>query len=271
MEFEVASVKPVPYELQHKPNFPLDNSNAFAPGDRFSATSAVWAYISFAYKLPPYERRTARAHLPAWVNDYESGLFAIDARAAGNPSKDQIRLMMQSLLADRFKLVVHYETRQVTVFALRLVKPGQTGPKLRPHSKGPPCPDPRSDQAAGHLRPSDEFPPDCQVVALELNGVNERLGGRNITMPVLAEAIAGSYGVDKPVVDQTGLNGQYDFTVEYTGEDVTEPLKSGAPLGVPQGTSFLEAVREQLGLKLVPSKAPVRMIVIDHLERPSEN
>jgi hypothetical protein len=65
----------------------------------------------------------------------------IDAKADGNPTKDQMRLMMQSLLADRFKLRAHFETKQVPVLALTLVKPGKLGPKLLPHSEGPPCPD----------------------------------------------------------------------------------------------------------------------------------
>jgi bla regulator protein blaR1 len=66
--------------------------------------------------------------------------------------------------------------------------------------------------------------------------------------------------VDKPVVNQTGLDGRFDFTIEWNGR------LSGPPPPDPQGTSFLQAVREQLGLKLVSTKAPIRMLVIDHVE-----
>src|SRR5580658_5634043 len=88
-------------------------------------------------------RRTRRRGAPLWPlakivgNDF----FDIEAQAPGNPTKDQMRLMIQSLLAERFKLAVHFETRDAPVFALTLVKPGKTGPKLLPHSEGPPCPD----------------------------------------------------------------------------------------------------------------------------------
>jgi hypothetical protein len=84
----------------------------------------LWIYIAFACKLPPNDEQTRAmlAHLPKWFG----GFFEIDARAKGNPSKDQMRLMMQSLLADRFKLAVHFETKEEPVYALTLVKPGKT-------------------------------------------------------------------------------------------------------------------------------------------------
>ena len=262
MTFDVASVKPIARELQHRSNFPLDNRDAFVPGGRISATFQLWVYIKFAYKLSVDEGRTAQARLPSWVNN-SSDLFAIDARAEGNPTKDQMRLMMQSLLSERFKLAVHFETREVPVLALTLVKPGQPGPKLRRHSEGPPCP------AYGSPLPqSDVFPSVCDTLPLELNGLHERLGSRNTTMALIADAISMSHDVDQMVVDRTGLAGIFDFTLDYTAED------PGAPNGAlpdPQGSSFGIALRDQLGVKLVPSKAPVRMIVIDHVERASEN
>jgi bla regulator protein BlaR1 len=164
MAFEVASVKPAAPELWHAPNFPLDNRNAFVPGGRFSATFPVGTYISFAYKLSPDERRTALAHLPAWVDNDN---FAIEARAPASSTKDQMRLMMQSLLADRFKLAVHFETREVPVFALTPIKPGQTGPKLRPHSAGPPCPD---SYTGARPSASEVFPPNCGDATMWMNG-----------------------------------------------------------------------------------------------------
>jgi bla regulator protein blaR1 len=94
-----------------------------------------WLTFAFAYKLMPAEIST---QLP---KSFPMDPFDIEARAAGNPTKDQMRLMMQSLLADRFRLRVHFETRDGPVFALTLVRPGETGPKLRPHADGPACPD----------------------------------------------------------------------------------------------------------------------------------
>ena len=95
-------------------------------------------YITFAYKLWPTQQQgeALLAQLPKWARE-ES--IVIEAKADGNPTKDQMRLMVQSLLADRFKLTLHFERRQTPVFALALAKPGRLGPKLRPHAEGPPC------------------------------------------------------------------------------------------------------------------------------------
>ena len=135
-----------------------------------------------------------------------------------------MRLMMQSLLADRFKLRVHFETKEVPVLALTLVKSGKLGPKLLPHSEGPPCPDsfemdkpftpPPAPSKAGVV-----FPAQCETTA-EVRGTPEGtwIGARNTTMGLFANDIYGlgslSGEVDKPVVDQTGLEGTYDYVLE---------------------------------------------------------
>src|SRR5579863_8342925 len=123
--FDVASVKPT-RTFDRGSSFPLDDGNAYVPGGRLSASFPLWFYIRFAYKLAgsDQERAAAVAHLPEWV---DRDLFVIEARADGNPTKDQMRLMMQSLLAERFKLKVHFETKELPLFALTLVKPGTPG------------------------------------------------------------------------------------------------------------------------------------------------
>jgi uncharacterized protein (TIGR03435 family) len=195
-----------------------------------------------------------------------------------------MRLMMQSLLADRFKLAVHFETREVPVLALTLDKPGKLGPKLRPHSEGPACPaeykalDPATRPEP--LKAGDAFPPQCEITLLygERDGPL-KLGSRNATMQLLAETVQlnGSMAgeIDKPVVDRTGLSGTFDYTVEYSrggpGPGGTRLSPPGDDTSPPPETTFLQAVRQQLGLKLVPSRAPIRTIVIDHVERPTGN
>jgi hypothetical protein len=161
MAFEVSSVKLA------RPGVPsmtpwtrtiYDRGDAKPRGGSFSASLPLDLYIFFAYKLAPFEAMDMRAQLPKWAND----AYAIDAKAEGNPSKDQIRLMMQSLLADRFKLRVHFETKEVPVFAVTLVKPGKLGPKLLPHSEGPPCPD--SFEVGTPIpppKPGVAWPPEC--------------------------------------------------------------------------------------------------------------
>jgi bla regulator protein blaR1 len=280
MAFEVASVKPT--RVLNPPNFPLNTGDAKTPGGRFSASFPLFTYIYFAYKLSPSEGNSVVAQLPKSVS---TDSFEIEARGAGNPTKDQMRLMMQSLLADRFKLAVHFESREGPVFALTLVRPGQTGPKLRPHAEGPACPDsfemfvpftPIPPRKAG-----DVFPSMCDTSA-QLRGTPDGtlVGSRNTTIGLIADDIS-SYGslageVDKPVVDQTGLKGRFDFTLELPPRFFNifpsqAPTNPDAPPPDPQGPRFLNAVREQLGLRLVPSRGAIRTLVIDHVERPSEN
>ncbi len=133
MQFEVASIKPT--TAFKPPNFPLNPGDGKPPGGRMSAIFPLIAYITFAYKLNPGDVATP---LPNSVPADQS--YDIEAKAPGNPTKDQMRLMMQSLLADRFKLKVHFETKAGPVYALT-VKPGhQLGPKLHPHNVVRPAP-----------------------------------------------------------------------------------------------------------------------------------
>jgi len=276
--FDVASVKPT-RTFGRGSSFPLDDGNAYVPGGRLSASFPLWFYIRFAYKIAgsDQERAAAVAHLPEWV---DRDLFVIEARAEGNPTKDQMRLMMQSLLADRFKLKVHFETKELPVFALTLVKPGTLGPKLLPHEQGPPCPDsyaPSSAPLSGGSPPKEVFPPNCNTQEARARNGAFQAGGRNSTMPSLANSIyvLGSRAgeVDKPVVDKTGLAGKFDYTILYTpGENGSPgPLDPSAPPPDPQGIPFLDAVRQQLGLRLESSKGRIRSLVIDHVEKPSPN
>jgi len=234
------------------------------------------AFVAFAYKLLPAE---ISAKLPKSFS--QDDLFEIEARAPGNPTKDQLRLMMQSLLADRFKLRVHFETREGPVFALSLVRPGHIGPKLHPHADGPACPD--SFEMGSMLSPprnaNDAFPSMCGVTQTTRAANATLLGARDITMEEFAEGALYGMGsltgeVDKPVADQTGLKGRYDFRLELpvgTFSFSPAPPNPDAPPANPKGTPFLNAVREQLGLKLVSSKGPIRKLVIDHAEPPSGN
>ena len=271
--FEVASVKPA--RTLRLPNLPLNTGDAKPAGGRFSAAFPLLGYIIFAYKIPPYLAEATIAQLPKWA---KSDLFEIEARAPDNPTKDQMRLMMRSLLAQRFKLTAHFEARDGAVLALMPVKPGQTGPKLRPHAEGPPCGDfvlPTSSS------PLDIFPPTCGTDQSTQNAQGlRRIGYRNGTMERIAETLGGYAALageaNKPVVDRTGLAGTYDLLMEYT-PDANDQLNrslmpsrqdSAADL---QGTMFLTAMREQLGLKLTRTSGMVRTLVIDHVERPSEN
>jgi uncharacterized protein (TIGR03435 family) len=276
MAFEVASVKPTKKPRFPPGIFPLDIGNAKTAGGRFSGTFPVKAFVAFAYKLLPAEISTK---LPESFS--QENLFEIEARAPGNPTKDQMRLMMQSLLAERFKLRVHFETREGPVFALTLVRPGQIGPKLRPHGDGPACPD-SFDMNSVTTPPrhaNDPFPPACGSIQSTRAANSTLLGARDVTVEAIAEGAIYGMGsligeVDKPVVDRTGLKGSYDFRLELplgTFSFSLAPPNPGAQAADPKGTPFLNALREQLGLKLVSSKGPIRKLVIDHIEPPSGN
>jgi uncharacterized protein (TIGR03435 family) len=270
MAFTVASVKPDTGPFR-PPNFPLDPGDAFRPvGGHFNADFALATYITFAYKLwlTADQRQSMIAHLPGWVS---SDRFDIQAEAEGNPTKDQMRLMMQALLAERFQLKVHFETQVVPVLAMVLAKPDKTGPKLRPHSEGVPCeatPATNGPSASA----TSVFPPVCDVYMMNISpNTGARAGSRNTTLEALAGGLPGIGGLDRPVVDQTGLSGRFDFSIEFTPESHTPSTASaGVPADVP-GSTFLEAVREQLGLKLEATKAPLRILVVDHVDRPSAN
>jgi bla regulator protein BlaR1 len=277
MAFEVASVKLMkPGSRFRAPNFALDDGDGFRtisgenPHGRLSVTWSVPVFISFAYKLRLTEdqRHAMLARLPKWV---DTDFFEIDAKAAGTPTKDQMRLMMQSLLAERFHLAVHYETQEMPVYALTLIKPGTWGPKLIRHADGPPCDvSGRQDPATGLPDPgADVFPPRCES-QMSVPGKNGRIvqGTRNTTMDVLAGFLARTGG--RPVFDRTGITDRIDYRLAWTPEN-GPGTPGGAVEPDPNPVTFMDAVREQLGLKLQSTRGPIQTLVIDHIERPSEN
>jgi bla regulator protein BlaR1 len=262
MSFEVASIK------VSKPGTP--GSLSLEHG-RFTANSTLLGYVEFAYDLMPSPEQMGSmlAGVPKWVS---SDHFEIHALAEGDPTKDQMRLMVQSLLADRFGLQVHMVTAQVPVLALILEKPGETGPKLRPHSEGPPCDVHLASQTQGPAgKTVDVFPPACeQFVAIDKPNRAMLIGYRNGTMDRIATFLSSVGRLGGPVVDQTGMSGRFDFTLEFT----PEPRGSPPPeqdVHPEFRTTLQEALREQLGLKLKATKAPLNTLIVDHAERPSEN
>jgi bla regulator protein blaR1 len=283
MEFDVASIKPnksglLPSGPTPYSNIPLGPQDLYSPtGGLLSATNwRLLQYIIFAYKLTPDQVQSVRSQLPKWTTTEE---FDIQARASGNPTKDQFRLMMQSALADRFNLAIHYEARQLSVFALVLDKPGKLGPQLQPHpedsqcSTAPPAPDSLSPTVAGG------FPESCGAISdVQPSAPGRfRAGARNMPMAMIANSLVvlgnlGSSGnIDRPILDKTGVAGKFDFVIEWTPE-LNGPRSPGATFQPdPTGPTFMEALKEQLGLKLDSQKGPVEVVVVDHVEQPSEN
>src|SRR4029077_5500078 len=117
---------------------PIGPGDIYPPnGGRFTAKNVpLISFIYFAYNLTGSQLQLLMPRLPQWVL---RNRFDVEARASGNPTKDQMRLMMQPLLEERFKLAVHYETQRLPVFALVLNEPGKTGPQLQRHPKDSSC------------------------------------------------------------------------------------------------------------------------------------
>lgn len=279
-QFEVASIRLAPPpDLSSPPSsyspersraaaatrrgFPLSSDDSYTnyPNDTLYGRFPLSIYIQFAYKqrLAPDQMKAMLAGAPKWVNEDN---YEIRAKASGAVTKDQLRLMTQALLADRFKLAVHFESREAPVLALTLAKPGKLGPNLHPHSEGPACD-----------RPSDEaFPPVCYAdYLIPTHDGLWKEGARNNSMEWIAHSLTMTGRLDHPLVDQTGLNGNYDFYIEWSRSASAVSALDAGVVSEPRGPTFLEALQEQLGMKIVSTRAPVEFLVIDRVERPSEN
>jgi len=272
--FEVASVKR--NDSQDRggtTNIPLGPSGAFTPTHGyFSATNyPLMTYILFAYKINGNQYTFLRSQLPDWVN---SEKFDIQARAPGEPTKDEMRAMMRALLAERFQLKIHEETREIPVLAIVLAKPGKFGPNFRPHPADAQCnttllPQGRTN-ALTAPSPKDMvdggYPVFCGgLIQLEASAPGRlHYGGRDLTMEFLSNNLSSMSQLGRPIVDKTGLTGNIDFHLEWTPE--ARAASSENP-----GPTFEAAVREQLGLKLESTKAPLPVLVVDKIEHLTGN
>jgi uncharacterized protein (TIGR03435 family) len=222
--FDAASVKP------SRMLVPRDES-ANAGGLSFSNVT-LSDCIEAAWGVKPYQISGG----PEWAR---SDTYDVAAKAGGNADREHLMAMLQTLLAERFHLALHRETRERAVYLLVAAK---NGPKLRV-----------ADNNGG----AAEF-------------VDGGIAFRKMSMPALADYLAGLTVVDRPVLDGTGLNGSFDFTLRLF-ED--RPGLSGfdKKFAMRDAEHVFSDLQEQLGLKLEPSKAPVGILIIDSVERPTEN
>ena len=274
--FDVASVRESKPNVGPNMNFPLGAGDTYGPSGGLLLTTnlPLIVYIIFAYKIADaYEMHALQQQLPQWA--ISTG-FDIRARAENpNPTKDQMRKMMQALLADRFKLITHYETQQVPVFGLVPQKPGKIGPKLRRHPTGDTsCSTTPPGMVSGPAATigGGLFPVICGDILGMRPSVPGRLnvGARNVTMGQIASSLNGMGILGRPVVDQTGLSGTFDFSLEFTPE-MPNGVRPGETQSDSSEPTFLTALTDQLGLKLQSQKGPVHLIIVDHVEHPSEN
>jgi uncharacterized protein (TIGR03435 family) len=256
--FEVASVKPATQELLQQRGFLC----AFSLGGRFMALGTLQMFISCAYGIPGGRVEQQISGGPKWLND---DLFVITATSP----PDQIpRLrteglgMLRTLLADRFKLVVHRETKDVPMWALVIARPDRRlGPQLHPTA---------AECAAWIAGGRSGAPPTGTADLPCGRGVVNAAAIRNSAMTLSQFANLLSPRVERPVQDRTGLDGNFYVDLQWRQEaPSTGPPDAGLPDRLP--TSIFTALQEQLGLKLESIKGPLEILVIDHAERPVAN
>lgn len=243
--FEVASVK------QNRSGSP-QRGMGFQPGGRFRATNmTLRGIVAAAYGTPEPLPLFRVLEGPGWI---DADRFDIEAIAGSEFAETQSRpgwtvrgeLMLRTLLADRFRLVARQETRDLPAYALVMARSdGRLGQQLR--------------------RSTD----DCQNAApIPCGGFGgnqpNRVSGRHLTLDQLARFIMLN-AVDRPVVNRTGLEGNFSLDLDYTrtlGPNVT-PTDSEP--------SIFTALQEQLGLRLQPIMLPLEVVIIDRVEQPTEN
>jgi len=193
MAFDVVAVKQDKSEIKPVSNVKLNNSrNAYPPnGGVFSARNwSLLTYIAFAYKLSGQQVDVMVKSLPDWVY---SDRFDIEGKSENNsPTKDQMRLMLQAVLEDRFKLVHHTEVRRLPAFGLVLAEPGRTGQQFKQHSADSPCPSTGSVSSAASAPVETilgTWPPNCGHARFSRIPGGTRLAARNVSMAELADAL----------------------------------------------------------------------------------
>lgn len=255
LSFEVVSIK-----ANKSGDFPAPI--ATSPGGRFTATNVpARALILYAYQMLGFQLDGG----PSWLG---ADRFDITAKAQDEASPEQIRLMLRTLLADRFKLKVRRETRELALYDLVVSRrDGKLGPQLR--RAEPDCssvapvigapPDPSRPPTCGYLGPA----PGVSLAAGRSN-----MSFRGLTMEAFARFLVPMFR--RGVTDRTGLTGYFDGDFDFTSEFGPPPPPPGVgdPIDRPTLPSIFTVLPEQLGLKLEPTKGPVEVLVIESVEKP---
>lgn len=271
LQFDAVSVRPSQRKFVMIGGDFLDPLSNMAPppGGLFTWNVPLSSLVIFAYDLKsPQLRRQAFESLPKPYNTMQDGWLAVEARAEGQPTRDDVRQMVRSMLADRFQFAAHVEKHEGDVLALVVAKPG---PALKPHVNGEPCTLSSSltdVRTYPHAYPAYEgVPPRCGVFNRELSRSGERrLEMLDVTMDQIANSIAAMEGL--PVVDQSGLTGRFDAVLEFAPPMPPRAEDADDAVGAPQLAS---AIERQLGMKLVKQRAQVDAFVIDHAGALTEN
>jgi uncharacterized protein (TIGR03435 family) len=236
LAFEVATIKPVESSPKSPRYIVMRGSHRFVEKDY-----TLKLLIAAAYNLNP----KAVSGGPSWI---EADHFDILALTPGEtqPSHDQQMAMLRTLLADRFKLAFHHESKVFSIYALEIAKGGS---KLKSSTA------PATDQPA---LVSTVYPQRILMPA------------RNASMADFVSVLQRAV-LDRTVVDKTGLTGRYDFNLEWAPDESQFGGDVGAAPSDTPVPPFFTAIQQQLGLRLEATRGPIQTIVVDHAERPSAN
>jgi uncharacterized protein (TIGR03435 family) len=265
LQFEVASVKP-------SAPVPPNGGVYFGPPRGGPGTPdpelITWTYARLRELLTTaYDVKTYQVYGPDWLNTER---YDIVARVPPGATKEQVGMMWQTLLAERFGVVLHHEFRQFQVEDLVIDKGGS---KLKettwdPASQLPPGP-PQQGKDGGLASPG-------QVVTISPREHGARMHTVAKAQPISRLTSLIGTALNRPVLDKTGLAGQYDYSIDYVMD------LAGAPLSPPgngpgpgaaainasePGPDIVAAVQQQLGLKLVPGKAMIDVLIVDKAEK----
>jgi len=270
-QFDVVSIRESKSADKPYTNFPMN------PGPQYNNEGGLLVarnipllqLFVFAYTHSMYQIQALRDSLPDWVRYTR---YDVQARAEGRPTKDEMREMVRSMLVERFHIKEHMQTRELPVFRLVQIHPGKFGPNITAsRTDEPPCA--AFGPYAGAPVPTiaGGLPQFCGILLMlpQMNNGEFHLAGRKLTMTDLARGIeaATNTRVDRPILDGTGSSGIFDVTLHFSPENSDPEHADQTPVGLPLD----EALRDQLGLKLQPGKGPVAVVVLDHIEKPTEN
>jgi len=259
-QFEVASIKP---SLSQR----IMNVRPL-PG-RLTADATLQILVQYAYGVEPFQ-------VVGGPNSLMSERYEIDAKADAAASRDQVFLMLQSLLEDRFQLKTHRDMKELPVFAL---VPNRGSLRL-PSPKEGVCVDSAVDApgewvGAGRMAAPGEVQPTkgrCGSAVVALGRGGAQMKGGKIAMPELVRTLSKLVG--RSVIDRTGFTGLFDLQLDFVPDDTTPSLPPPPPnsgISDISGASIAQALQQQLGLRLQSTKGPVPVIVVDQAEPPSAN
>jgi uncharacterized protein (TIGR03435 family) len=270
--FDVASVKPS--QPQTGPGMRVmmrGGPGTPDPGQLTYTNVSLQNILQNAYDVKSYQISG-----PGWLG---SERYDIAAKIPQGATKEQFRKMLQNLLAERFKLTLHRETKELPIYALVV---GKNGSKLKETPKDTPAAGGAPPPGGGRMKLDKDGRPQMPPMGkgsmrMMFHNGNQELSAVGMKLSGLADMLSGQLG--RPVVDQTGLTGEYDFTLECSPENMVNmgpmppPPPGAAPVMVESSAPPLpQAIQEQLGLKLEAKKGPVELLVIDHAEKvPTEN